>query len=252
MRTFLILLFIPLFVSACSKKDAVRETPEFNAEASLQQANEKILKRRFEEAREILKEIKAKDATGKYSVLAEIKTGDTYFKEGLFEEAAVEYGHFLKVHSHHQYAPYAQHQLAMTFFKRIKTADVSYSLAQRSIEEFEKLLRRYPRNRYVNVVENRIKQCRNILAEHEYYVGRFYFNKDSYSAAAGRFHGMIEDYPDSRKEPEALYYLGVSYMNLGEREQAVQVFTRLLEKYPTNTISREAESLRSSLQEEKE
>jgi outer membrane protein assembly factor BamD len=252
MRTIFIIFLIPIFIFACSsKKEAVRKTV-FNAETLFQQANEKIKKKRFEEAREILKEIKVKDTTGKYSVVAEIRIGDSYFTEGLFEEAAVEYGHFLKVHSHHTYAPYAQYQLGMTYFKKIKTVDVSYSLALLALDEFEKLLKNYPRNRYVSIVENRVKTCKNILAEYEFYVGDFYFKKSSYRAAAGRFRRLLEDYPDSRKEPEALYYLGVSYMNLGDNEQAVKSFTNLIEKYPATNVSREAGGLISSLQKEEQ
>ncbi len=253
MKKTCIYLIALIFVFACStKKDSVKKTPPFEAEAAFNQVDEKIKKGRFEEAREILNTIKTKDTSGEHVPLAQIRIGDTYFKEGLYEEAAVEYEHFLKIHSYHKYAPYAQYQLAMTYFKRIKTVDVSYSVVQKALQEFEKLLRVYPRNPYINVVENRIKACKDILAEYEFYVGKFYFKKGSYGAAAGRFNDLLREYPDSKMELETLYYLGMSYKNTGEKDKSLKALTALIEKYPTTSMSQEAREIIASLSEKKQ
>jgi outer membrane protein assembly factor BamD len=250
-RKIFILFILLLLLPACSsKKDAVKKTSPFDPVAAFQEANEKIKKRRFEEARELLETIRRKDISGEYAKVAQIRIGDTYFKEGLYEEAAVEYEHFLRVHSYHKYAVYAQYQLAMTFFKRIDTADVSYETAQRALKEFEKLLRLYPRNPYISVVENRIRACNNTLAEYEFYVGEFYFKKGAYRAAAGRFSGLLQTYPKSNKVPESLYYLGISYRNLGEKDNALETLSALIEKYPTTSLSKDAKEVIASWEEE--
>jgi len=46
------------------------------------------------------------------------------------------------------------------------------------------------------------------LAQHELYVGQFYFKMKKYRAAAGRFRYAIEHYPDVGQYYEALEYLG--------------------------------------------
>jgi outer membrane protein assembly factor BamD len=249
-------IFIPfivlLFVFACSsKKDAIKKTPLFEAEAIFKQVNDKIKKGSYEDARKILEGIKAQDTSGKYATLAQIRIGDTYFKEKLYDEAAIEYEYFLKMHPYHKYASYAQYQLAMSYFKRIKTIDVSYSQVQRALKEFEKLLRLYPRNPYINIVESRIKMCKSILAEYEFYVGKFYFKKGSYGAAAGRFNNMLQNYPYSKKESESLYYLGLSYKNIGERDKSLKALTTLIKKYPTTKLSKKAKEIIASFEEQK-
>lgn len=237
-----------LFVLACtSKKDAVKKTAVFDAEAAVHEVDEKIKERRFEEARELLGDIKRNDTSGEYILLAEVRTGDTFYMEGQYEAAAVEYGHFLKIHPYHTYSSYAQYQLAMTYFKRIGTVDVSYSLAQNALLEFEKLLQLYPRNPYIKVVESRIKACKDILAEYEFYVADFYFRKGSYGAAADRLSGLLERYPGTGKESEALFYLGVSYKNMGEKDKSLSALTTLMEKYPASSKSRDAREVISSL-----
>ncbi len=245
---FIILLMALLIISACSsKKDTIKKNQPFDPVTLLKEANDEIDKKNFEDARVKLGKIKSRDATRKYSALAQIRIADTYFKEELYEEAAIEYEHFLNMHPHHKYASYTQYQLAMTYFKRIRTVDVSYLLAQKALQEFEKLLRIYPRNPYLNIIENRIKACKSLLAEYEFYVGNFYFKKGSFRAAANRFNGLIRDYPESKKESESLYYLGLSYKNLGEKDESLKAFTILLEKYPTIELSKKAQNIIESL-----
>lgn len=240
-----------LFASCSYFKTAKKEDAVFDPEESLKEANQLIRKGYFEDAREILETIKAKDASRKYSTVAELRIADTYFEDELYEEAIIEYRNFLSMHTHHKYASYAQYKLAMSYFKQIKTVDVSYSWAKKAKYEFELLQRRYPRNPYMNITDNRIKMCNRVLAEYEFYVANFYFKKGSYDAAVKRFTGMLENYPDSKKESEALYYLGLSYHNLGERDKALHALNILLNKYPAIELSNNAKELVASLNKDK-
>lgn len=246
---FLAIAVLLLLVGSCaSKKGAVKDSALFDPEASLQEANELIKKRDFEKAREVLGEIKAKDASQKYAILATLRIADSYYDDELYEEAVSEYENFLNLHEQHKYASYAQYKLAMSYYKRIKTVDISQELAKKALREFETLQRRYPRNPYMEVTESRIKACQKVLAEYEFYVGEFYYKKGAYEAAANRFSEMMKNYPGSKRESEALFYLGVSYDRLGDREKAVNAFTRLIEKFPTIKLSSQAKKLLASIQ----
>jgi len=245
LKGILLLLIVLVSFLACSSDKSAKKGIDFDPEATFNQANEKIKKGDYEEAREILATIKAKDTSGQYAPLAQVRIGDTYFEEGSYEEAAIEYEQFLKIHPYHRHSSYAQYQLAMCYFKSIRTPDVSYSDAQKALTEFEKLLRLYPRNPYIDAAESRIKMCKSILAE--FYVGQFYFKKGSYNAAALRLNGLIQDYPESKKEPEALYYLGLSYKNLNDQDKALTTLTSLIEKYPASSFSKEAKEIITSL-----
>lgn len=244
-----IFLFIIVLASflACSSDKSVKKGIDFEPEVTFNQANEKIKKGDYSGAREILAMVKAQDASGKYAPLAQVRIGDTYFEEGSYEEAAIEYEQFIKIHPYHRHSSYVQYQLAMCYFNSIRTPDVSYSDAQGALIEFEKLLKLYPRNPYIDAAENRIKMCKSILAEYEFYVGKFYFKKGSYNAAALRLNGLIQNYPESKKEPEALYYLGLSYKNLNNQDKTLTTLTSLIEKYPANSFSKEAKEIIASL-----
>ncbi len=250
-RYFLYLIMF-LFVLSCSTdKTAMKEDPLFVPEESFNKANELIKEKKFEEARGVLETIKTKDTSQNYAILARLRIADTYFEDESYDEAVVEYESFLDLYPHHKYASYAQYRLAICFFERIKTVDIGYSWAKRALDEFEKLQIRYPRNPYMDIIDNRIKECLNILAEYEFYVGNFYYKKGSYNAAIGRFKGMVQNYPETSKVPEALYYTGLSYEKLGQRDEAINNLTVLIEKYPTIEFSIESKKLIDSFDKKK-
>lgn len=239
-RVFLLFIIV-LFIFGCSSnKTAVRENQPFKPEESLKKANDLIERGSYEEAREILENVKARDASQQYAALAKLRIADTYFENESYDEAASGYKSFLETDPYNKYASYAQYKLAMSFFKQVRTIDISYSTVQKALEEFERLQRNYPRNPYMDVTENRIKACQRMLAEYEFYVGSFYFKKGSYEAAAQRFNNLLNNYPDVMKEPEALYYLGLSYENMGQKGQAIKTFKILTDKFPSLELSKEA------------
>jgi outer membrane protein assembly factor BamD len=241
LKRILLNFTILLFVFGCaSNTAAVKESQPFKPEESLKKANDLIERGSYEEAREILENVKAKDASQQYAALAKLRIADTYFENESYEEAASGYKTFLETDPYNKYASYAQYKLAMSFFKQVRTIDISYSTVQKALEEFERLQRNYPRNPYMDVTENRIKACQHMLAEYEFYVGSFYFKKGSYEAAAQRFNNLLNHYPGVMKEPEALYYLGLSYENMGQTGQAIKTFKILTDKFPSLELSKEA------------
>lgn len=247
----LFILFTGAVLFACSSdKSAVRKDGVYDPEASFLEANEKIKKRDFEEARKILEEIRREDSSGKYAALARIRVGDTYFEDEMYEEAITEYRLFLGLHTYHSYAPHAQYRLAMAYFKRIKKVDTGYSMAKKALKEFEKLRTLYPRNPYMDLTDRRIRKCKEILAEHELYVGEFYMKKGSHRAAIDRFAVVLENYPGSKTESEALYYIALSYRDMGEKEKARTALTTLIDRFPDVLLSEKAREVLAALEEE--
>ncbi|MBI5675688.1 MAG: outer membrane protein assembly factor BamD [Nitrospirae bacterium] len=252
LKQLLASLFVMVFFFACSSKKAViKDTSLYDAGARFEEVNEKIKKKDYEKAREILADVKARDTSKEYAALAQIRIGDTYFEEGEYEEAVGQYEAFLDLHTYHKYAPYAQYQVAMSYYKRISGADTSYSLAKLALTEFEKLQKQYPRNPYMEITDKRIKICKDTLAEYELYVGKFYLQKGSYTAAVERFINLLKLYPDSSTESEALYSLGLAYKETGDKEKAIDALTTLNEKFPTIKLSQQARELLVSLKEKK-
>jgi TolA-binding protein len=54
---------------------------------------------------------------------------------------------------------------------------------------------------------------------------------------------MLREYPDSKKESEALYYLGLSYKNMGDKDNAITALSALIDRFPATRLSAEAKGL---------
>jgi outer membrane protein assembly factor BamD len=237
---YIFLSIVFLFAFSCSGKKEIKPQETFDPEKAFVTANNLLEKKDYEKARSTFQEIKSKDTSKKYASLAQLKIADSYIKEDEPDLAISEYNKFLDAYPDNQYAPYAQYQIAMVYFDRIEDAARGYSYAAKAIEEFEKLKKKFPRNPYKDIIEIRIKQSNNIIAEHEFLVGEFYYKKDSYNAALGRFEELLKKYPDYTGEAEVLFYIGMSYKNLGQKDKASEYLKRFIKKYPNNKFVKEA------------
>lgn len=240
-------MLIALLSLACSGKKVVKPDETFDPEKSIARASDLIENKEYEDARRILLEVKNRDLTKKYSPLAQLKTADSYVREEEYDLAAEEYKKFLEMYPDHKDASYAQYQIAMTYFVQIESPERGYGAAAKALEEFEKLKRMYPRNPYREMIELRIDKCKSTMADYEFAVAEFYFNKGSYQSALGRYKQVLAKFPDYKKEPRVLYQLALSYKKLGDKEKTAEFLNRLIEKYPDDKLAKQAQKELTSL-----
>lgn len=240
MRNLLFLLIaVSLFISACGKK-AVTRDEIFDAEKFLAKAERLISNKEYEEARKLLIEVKNRDKSKKYAPTAHLKIADSYIKEEEIQSAIDEYRKFIELYPDNRFASYAQYQIAMAYFRQIESPDRGSGDAQKALKEFMLLKELYPRNPFRDIVELRIEKCRNIIADGEFMVGEFYYKKGAFNSAINRFKGLIAQYPEYRRNDEALLLIGKSYQELKMNDKAVEYFKMLLDRYPSSKFAPEA------------
>ena len=83
-------------------------------------------------------------------------------------------------------------------------------------EEFERLVKKFPRDDYAKRARKNIRECLIFLAEYELHVGHYYYKKGNYKAALGRFTYLIKNYPDMGQYNEALEYISLCKEKLAE------------------------------------
>ena len=145
----------------------------------------------------------------KYSILAELKIADAYFKLEEFEDAAVAYEEFENLHPRNEAIPYVVYQIGRCHFDRIDTVDRDQNQTRRALETFQRLISRYPNDPYALKAREHERDCYKSLAGHDLYVGKFYFKTHHYKAALGRFLSVVNNYPDVGIQYEALKYIAV-------------------------------------------
>lgn len=236
---FLILIAMAGVLHSCASPEPARPSVTDPDEA-MQRAVTLLSDKKYEDARQLLNEIKSVDTTKTYAPLAQLKLAESYAQEGDDAIAITEYRRFLEAYPDHQYAPYAQYQIATIYFSQIKGPDRGAHAAKQALQEYLVLKQRYPRNPYKEAVDANILKCRDVIAEYEFLVGKFYFKKDSFKAALNRFQGVVADYPNYKNLDEVLYYLVLSYKGLSEMDQAAAFAERLKDLFPASEFTRKA------------
>ena len=76
-------------------------------------------------------------------------------------------------------------------------------------------MKKYPTSEYVEDAKFKIQVTADQLAGKEMSIGRFYLNRNNYTAAINRFRNVLQNYQTTRHAEEALYRLVEAYLGLG-------------------------------------
>jgi outer membrane protein assembly factor BamD len=176
----------------------------------------------YEEATEAFQLLKDRYPYSKYAIMAELKMADGLYEKEEFEEALAAYDDFEKLHPKNENIPYVIYQKGMCSFRQVTAIDRDQSFTLRAKEEFERLVRRFPRSEYANRGRKNIRQCLIYLAEYELYVGHYYYKMGKYRTAMNRYTYLIQNYPDMGQYHEALEYISRCKEKIKEREPPVE------------------------------
>ena len=172
-----------------------------------------------------------------------MKRAEAFFDKEEYAEALVEYQHFLDLHRAHVLSAYAQFKIGMSFFKMSKSIDRDPAPITKAQGAFEKLIKEYPGSKYQAEAVEKIKACNDLMAQTYYFVGQFYYRRESYLAAAYRFESIVKKFPEMEVAPDALYYLARSYSELGANDWAHDKLIQLAQQYPANKYQQESKTL---------
>ena len=100
------------------------------------------------------------------------------------------------------------------------TIDRDQSEAAKALKEFERLAVRFPNSKFAVMAEKMIRECKMKLAEHEFYVGNFYFKQKKYNAALKRFEIITRDYAGVGMDLKVASYVTETKARLAEEANA--------------------------------
>ena len=152
------------------------------------------------------------------AILAEMKIADSHYKLKEYEESLLAYELFESLHPRNEKIPYVLSQIARCYYDRVCTIDRDQTPARNALHAFNRLLKQFPENSYSEQSEVYIAKCLQSIAEHEFYVGCFYFKSKEYKAALYRFKAVISDYPDVGVNWRALQYIALCEKNIKEEK----------------------------------
>jgi outer membrane protein assembly factor BamD len=147
---------------------------------------------------------------------------------------------FIDRHPRHPNVDYAKYMLGMSLYRESLPAGNDQSQTMSAIEALKRLLKEHPGSDYAKDGERHLQLLYNRLAGHELVVGKYYFDKGRYVAAANRFQVILEKYQTTPAIEEGLYYLAASFAKMGIKDSARQTAMLLQHNYPNSEWSRKA------------
>jgi len=201
-----------------SRKQMAKGTPE----ALYQAGVEAYQDGRYKRAVEYFTRLKEENPLHPLALQAEIGIGDAHFSDEEYAEAELAYTDFVNLHPTNENNPYVIYQLGMCHYKQMTTIDRDQSETVKAAREFARLIARYPQSKFAFLAEQKLRECRQNLAEQEFYIGEFYFKQGKYEAARRRFEGIVKNYPNLGLDYKVKVFLDETQKRLLKEAQKQQ------------------------------
>jgi outer membrane protein assembly factor BamD len=227
------MLFLPFFslilgsllcLSGCATKDPV----SLDQATLFKNAQKSIKKAYFSAAISDLESMESLYPFGPYAEKVQLALIYSYFKNEAFPEALAQADRFIRLYPLHAHLDYVYFMKGMAHFEAshgglirylpmdLTTRDKKEALL--AYQDFSLLTQRFPKSIYTqNVYQKRIF-LRNRLAQHEYNVADYYFQRHAPLAAAQRAQVVLQEYAQSpsaipakalwEKATQALHFKG--------------------------------------------
>ena len=237
MKKLLITLCLSLLLAACASDSEVKKSA---AQADYEHAKRMLAKGAYSEVSLELEKFGAKHPYSQYAIQAELLRMFAAYKNGEYILSETLSRAFVQRHPRHPNVDYAQYMLGMSHYRESSPSEKDQSQTLAAIESFKVLLNKYPKSPYAGDGSRRLQRLYNRLGEHELNVGKFYFKRHRYVAAANRFQTVLEKYQTTPAIEEALYYLAAAYDKMGVKDEARNSALLLRHNYPGSEWSGKA------------
>lgn len=175
---------------------------------------------------------------GDYTEQAMLELSYAQYRANKHEEALSSINRFIKTYPAHEKVAYAYYLKAVINFERdtglldrfagIDNTMRDMTNGKQSFDDFAEVIRRFPGTPYAVDARQRMIYLRNRLAQYEMNVAKYYLRRGAYVAAVQRGKYVLEVYPQSEYQGDALAVLSESYSRLGQEQLATDA-RRVLE-----------------------
>lgn len=167
---------------------------------------------------------------GPYTEQAMIETAYAQYKAGKHDDAVSSVDRFIRTYPTHRNIAYMYYLRGLSngnrntvFLRRVWALDPSrrdLSTPHQAYADFNIVVDRYPNSRYAADARQRMIELRDVFAQHELDNALYYLRRQAWVSAAGRANYLLETYPQSAFQYDAVATLGEAYTRLGNKTLA--------------------------------
>jgi outer membrane protein assembly factor BamD len=194
--------------------------------------------------------IKSRFPYSKYAVLAELRLADAEFGAEQYLEAIDSYRLFIKFHPTHEMVAngYTSYRIGEAYFRQLPgdfwmfppSFEKDQSATEDAANELKAYLDKFPKSPYRDRANEILVKVGKRLADHEWYVARYYWDRGRPMGTVLRLRRLLERYRGVGYDDEALWLLGRAYVAVAMPDRARGVWKELIEKYPKSNKADDA------------
>jgi outer membrane protein assembly factor BamD len=238
-----------LMVWGCGQKGASLQKSVVPPDKTLFETGEEYLKKsQFIKARLAFQTLISTYPDSDMSADAYFAWGDSFYNEGGTEnllQAEDRYKDFIIFFPTHPKAADAQMKIISINMRQMHEPDRDQQYTVKAAQAIQKFLNTFPDSDYGPIVQQYEKEVNEHLAQSDYGVANFYFEKGNYLGAQSRYKEIVERYGTFSRFDETLYRLAKISEIANNKDEATDYLTKIAQGYP---FSRHYEEAKSELQ----
>jgi outer membrane protein assembly factor BamD len=242
--TLIVVILGGLVLTGCNSKKMVIAPELAASDEALFRAGQEAVKKDAEKARLYFRQVIESFPKSFYAQRAKLAMADSYFAkgdEGSMILAASEYREFIQLYPFSPSTPYAQYQIALSYYQKALKPGRDQGKTTQALVEFRKVIASFPTSEEAGKAPAMIADCEERLATHALSIGQLYYKQRAYKAAISRLTEIITEYPSFSKMDEVYFYLADSYYLANKIEEAVPFFTKLVTDFPKSELAKKAQ-----------
>lgn len=250
----LLLIGVLLSLTACAKwwgKDDDDYNPYqgMSAKQLLTESEQAISKAQYDSAAKRLEAMESMYPFSDYAEKAQMDLIYAYYKKDDFASAAATAERFIHLYPRSPHVDYAYYMKGLANFQQPRGTfsnklplDESWrdpGTQAQAYSDFATLVQKFPESRYRANALQRMIYLRNMFANHELNVSRYYFARRMYVAAIDRASFLITNYPQAPSAQEALAIMYFSNKSLGltkAADEALNIYQSTYHQQPRNIV----------------
>ena len=240
---FVLALFALVAGSGCARMKGMFKDEEKNEGLPVSELYDKahgdMEQGRWSSASETWGRLIAQYPYGPYTEQALMEQAYAEYKAGKHDDAVSSIDRFIRTYPTHKNIAYLYYLRGLSnmarnavFLSRAFKLDMSnrdLQAPQQAYNDFNTVASRYPNSAYAADARQRMIFLRNEFARFELTTGLYYLRRGAWVAAADRATYLLETYPQSEYQDDAVAMLGESYTRLGNTALAADA-RRVLEQ----------------------